>query len=236
VTDLRQLLGRGQVVLNGWLSADSAYLAEVLSHSGFGAAVALLQGVGLGPAVPLARPSRLDAAVIGKLLDAGARGIICPQVDSPEQAAEFVAMSRYPPDGVRSYGPARAALAADAGTFRPMTWDMIESAPALDQLEAIVAVPGLDAVFVGPNDLALALGAPAGTVQPPDVVLSAMERIVDAAHAAGLWAGSFCADGQVGRQLVELGFDMISPGSDVALLRAAAAREIARVRGGSTPT
>lgn len=245
MSDLREMLGRGELVVNGWLSTDSAYLAETLSHAGFdcitvdlqhgmfdvAGAIALLQGVALGPAVPMARTPRLEAAVVGKLLDAGAQAIICPAVDTAAEAADFVAMCAYPPVGVRSYGPARASLASEADSFSPMTWAMIESAPALDHLEEIVAVAGLDAVYVGPNDLALALGAPAGTVRPPKVVLDAMQRIIGAAHRAGLWAGTFCANGEVAREMADLGFDLVTPGSEMTLLRAAAGREIRLARG-----
>jgi 4-hydroxy-2-oxoheptanedioate aldolase len=246
--DLRDVMSRGRTVVNGWLSVDSPYLAEVMSYSGFdcltvdvqhgmfdlGGAIGLLQGVALGPAVAMARTSRLDGSVIGKLLDAGAQGIICPTVDTAAEAAEFVALCRYPPEGLRSFGPARANLRADPdylATARPMTWAMIESAPAMDNLESIVAVEGLDAVYVGPNDLALALDAAAGTTEPPAVVIEAMQRIVAAAHGAGLYAGSFCSNGTVARHMVELGFDMVTPGNDASILRAAVGQQIAIARG-----
>ncbi|MET0693099.1 MAG: aldolase/citrate lyase family protein [Propionibacteriaceae bacterium] len=251
--DLRAVMARGRPVVNGWLSVDSIYLAEVLSLSGFdcitvdvqhgmfdlSAAIRLLQGVGLGTAVPMARTTRLEASVIGKLLDAGAQAIICPTLDTAAEAAEFVSMCRYPPEGVRSFGPARANLRADPEYLahaRPMTWAMIESAPAMDNLDAIVAVDGLDALYVGPNDLALALGAAPGTVEPPPVVIEAMQRIVAAAHGAGLYVGSFCSTGAVARQMVELGFDLVTPGNDTSILRTAAGREIALARGEAHPS
>ena len=112
-----------------------------------------------------------------------------------------------------------------------MTWAMVESLPALDNLEAIVATPGLDGVYVGPNDLALALGERPGQARPPQRTRDALARVVDVAHAAGVWAGLFCADGQVAREMVELGFDLVTPGNDVGVMRAAAARAIAAARG-----
>jgi 4-hydroxy-2-oxoheptanedioate aldolase len=246
--ELREILDGDGVAVNGWLTVESPYLAETLSHCGFdsitvdvqhgmfdlGGAIALLQGVALGDAVPLARTPSLDASVIGKLLDAGAQGIICPGVDTAAEAAELVAMCAYPPRGIRSFGPARANLAARddyAQTARPMTWAMVESAPAMENLEEIVRVDGLDAVFVGPNDLALALGAAPGTVDPPAVVLEALHRIVTAAHEERIWAGVFCSNGTVARRMAGLGFDLVTPGGETALVRAAALREIALSRG-----
>ncbi|MFD0689544.1 HpcH/HpaI aldolase family protein [Actinomadura fibrosa] len=247
---LRALFAAGEPVVNAWVSADSPYLAETLSYAGYDSvtvdlqhgmfgmdgAVRLLQAVSAGPAVPLARTPALDAAVIGKLLDAGAYGIICPAVDDAAQAARFVAMCRYPPAGVRSYGPARANLGLVPGYVEQadaqvMTWAMVESRPALADLEAIVATPGLDGVFVGPNDLALALGAEPGLAVPPPEVEAAMVRIAEAAHVAGVLAGAFASGPAAARRLVEQGYDFVTPGTDMAILRRAAAEGVAAVRG-----
>ncbi|TNY35498.1 HpcH/HpaI aldolase family protein [Thermomonospora catenispora] len=249
---LKDLFAAGRTVVNGWLSAASPYLAEVLSHAGYDSvtvdlqhgmfgpdqAVHLIQAVSAGPAVPLARTSSRDAALIGKLLDAGAYGIICPAVDDAAQAAEFVAMCRYPPTGIRSYGPARADLRRLPGYVahadaHVMTWAMIESRAALENLEEIAATPGLDGVFVGPNDLALALGAEPGRAVPPPEVAGALRRVVSAAHAAGVLAGAFCADGAAARRLAGQGYDFVTPGNDMAILRRAAAEGVALARGGA---
>lgn len=250
VNRLRELFAAGETVVNAWVSAGSPYLAETLSHAGFDSvtvdlqhgmfgldgAVHLLQAVSAGPAVPLARTPALDAAVIGKLLDAGAYGIICPAVDDPVQAARFVAMCRYPPAGVRSYGPARANLAQVPGYVgqadaQIMTWAMIESRAGLDDVEAIAATPGLDGVYVGPNDLALALGAEPGLPVPPPEVDAALARIAEAARAAGAIAGAFASGPAAALRLTEQGYDFVTPGNDMAMLRRAAAEGIATVRG-----
>ncbi|NDU74923.1 2,4-dihydroxyhept-2-ene-1,7-dioic acid aldolase [Actinomadura sp. DSM 109109] len=252
---LRELFGAGETVVNAWLSADSPYLAETLSHAGFDSvtvdlqhgmfgldgAVRLLQAVSAGPAVPLARTPALDAAVIGKLLDAGAYGIICPAVDDPGEAERFVAMCRYPPTGVRSYGPARANIAQVPGYVaradaQILTWAMIESRPALDQVEAIAATPGLDGLFVGPNDLALALGAEPGQAVPPPEVEAALARVAEAAHAAGVIAGAFASGTEAALRLTGQGYDFVTPGGDMAILRRAAAQAVAAVRGTAAET
>ena len=250
---VREVLGRGGPAVSAWMSVDSPYLAEVLSHAGYDAvtvdlqhgmfgidrAIALLQAVGAGPAVPMARCPSHDPATIGKLLDAGAYGIVCPGVDTADQAAALVAACRYPPAGARSYGPARGLLYggpdyvehADATI---LTWAMVESATALRHLDAILATPGLDGVYVGPNDLALSLGEVPGQVRPPPAVAAALVRIVAAAHAAGRWAGVFCADAVSARSMVELGYDLVTPGNDVGVVRAAAADLLSVTRGTAT--
>jgi len=243
-------LAAGRTVICGWLSMDSRYLAEQLSYAGFDAvtvdlqhgmfgldaAIDLLQAVAAGPATPLARCPSHDPAVIGKLLDAGAYGIICPAVDSPAQAEAFVAACRYPPAGRRSYGPARGLLYGGSDYFAEAdgtisTWAMIESRPALDNVEEILATPGLDGVYLGPNDLALAVGEQPGRRQPPPATRAALERVLAAAQSAGKHAGIYCADGVIAREMAELGFGLVTPGNDVTMLKQVAAARIAEVRG-----
>lgn len=247
---LREALQRGETAVSGWVSVDSPYLAEVMSHSGYDAvtvdlqhgmfgvdrALALLQAVSGGPATPMARCGSLDPASIGKLLDAGAYGIVCPGVDTADQAAAFVAACRYPPAGQRSFGPARGLLYGGADYVEHadetiLTWAMIESGTALENLDEILATPGLDAVYVGPNDLALALGEQPGQVHPPAAVMAALEHIAARARSAQRWVGAFTAEATVARLLVDLGYDLVTPGSDVGIFRQAVAERLATVRG-----
>lgn len=247
---LRQLLESGTPTVSGWLSIDSPYLAEVLSYAGYdavtvdlqhgmyglGSAVGLLQAVSAGPAVPMARCPSHDVATIGKLLDAGAYGIICPGVDTAEQARAFVSACRYPPVGERSFGPSRGLLYGgtdyvEHADHTVLTWAMIESITALEDLDAILSTPGLDGVYVGPNDLALSLGEVPGQNELPPRTAAALERVAAAAHEAGRWAGVFCADPHVARQMIEAGYGLVTPGNDVGLIRQAAAERIAIARG-----
>jgi 4-hydroxy-2-oxoheptanedioate aldolase len=247
---LREVLEAGRVAVCGWISSDSAYAAEVLSHAGYDTvtvdvqhgmfgvdrAVTLLQAVSAGPAMPMARVPSLDPPVIGKLLDAGAYGIICPAVDTAEQATAFVRAMRYPPTGERSYGPSRGLLYggpdySERADETVLAWAMVESATALQNLEAILAVPGLDGVYVGPNDLALSLGERPGSVRPPARTWAALVHIAERAAAAGVFAGVFTLDAAVGAELAALGYGLVTPGNDVAILRAAAADRVATVRG-----
>lgn len=249
---LRDLMQQDQVAICGWLSTDSPYLAEVLSYSGYDAvtvdlqhgmygidrAVTLLQAISAGPAVPLARCPSADPATIGKLLDAGAYGIVCPSVDTVEQAATFVRACRYPPAGERSFGPSRGLLYGgpdyvDRADETVLTWAMIESVTAVANLDAILVTPGLDAVYVGPNDLALSMGERPGAAEPPPEVLRALEHIAARARAGGKWAGAFATDAAMARRQVDMGYHLVTPGNDIGILRQAVADRVAAVRGRS---
>jgi 4-hydroxy-2-oxoheptanedioate aldolase len=205
---------------------------------GIDTAVRLLQAVSAGPATPMARCPHLDAAEIGKLLDAGAYGIICPAVDTAADAAALVRACRYPPAGERSFGPARGLLyggpdyAAEADAT-VLVWPMIESRTAVANLDDILATPGIDGVYVGPNDLALSLGeTPAQSTLAPHTS-AALAHIAERAGAAGKFAGIFCAEIETAVAMAAQGYRLITPGSDVGILRSAAAQRIARLREGT---
>lgn len=252
---LRDLLASGETVVSAWMSIGSPYLAEVLSHCGYDTvtvdlqhgmfdletAVTLLQAVGAGPATPMARCPSKDPAVIGKLLDAGAYGIVCPNINSADEALAFVSACRYPPQGERSFGPARGLLYGGPDYLEHadstiLTWAMIESASGLENLDTILATPGLDGVYVGPNDLALSLGEPPAAGATPGRTAEALAHVARAARGAGRWAGVFCADSAIALHMIELGYDLVTPGNDVGVMRQAAHERIATVRGRGGPS
>ena len=252
--DLRTVFGAGGVAINGWISSASPFAAEALSHAGFDSvtidlqhgmfgidsAIALIHAVGSGPAVPMARCPSLDPAVIGKLLDAGAYGIICPSVDTAEQATAFVAACRYPPVGRRSFGPARGLLYGGPDYVARadetvLSWAMIESAGSLVELDAILAVPGLDGIYVGPNDLALSMGYEPGAPEPVPAVAVAIEHIRVTARRADVRSGIFCAGADSAARMAAAGWDLVTPGSDISILRSAAAAGVATIRAGGGP-
>jgi 4-hydroxy-2-oxoheptanedioate aldolase len=251
---LRAELAAGRQVANAWLSSSATYSAEALSHAGFDAvtvdlqhgmfdvetAIGLLQALNAGPATPLARPTHNDPAQIGKLLDAGAHGIICPVVDTVADCERFVAACRYPPIGARSFGPSRGLLYGGpdypaTADREVMTWAMIESRAAVANLDGILAVEGLDAVFVGPNDLAYTYDIPAAAGHFDDQLVPVLDEILDGAKAAGRPAGIFCLGYEQVQFAVERGWSLITPGNDIGMLQAEAARRLAWVRGANDP-
>lgn len=238
----------GHSVVNAWISSDSAYAAEVLGHCGFDTVtidaqhgllgraeiVRLLTAISATPAVPLIRPAEPDPAQIGWCLDAGAYGLIVPAVHTPETAATVCAAAAYPPRGTRSFGPGRGLLFGGPDyTTRAheeiMVWVMIESRQAVENLDAILATPGLYGVYIGPNDLALDLGiAPGGPIGQVVDDITGMIHI--RAQERGIRTGIFCADEHEARRFAEKGFDLVTPGNDISMLRSSARHRINIVR------
>lgn len=245
---LKQLAGSRTIAVNAWISMGSGYLAEVLGHAGFDAvtvdlqhgafgfdtAVQLLQAISSTPAVPLARSSGSTLAEINKLLDAGAYGIICPLVESVDDAVAFARACRYPPRGMRSFGPARGLTyggsdyAAHADD-EILSLAMIETVRALDAVERILEVDELDGIYMGPSDLGLAMGLGPSS-WPAPAMQQAIQRVLNATRARGKYAGIFASTPEMASQMAAMGFDLVTPGNDVHLLRAAAAQRIDAVR------
>jgi 4-hydroxy-2-oxoheptanedioate aldolase len=174
--------------------------------------------------VPIATAVRLpnaDAAPIGRVLDAGADAVLIAMIESADQAAAAVAATRYPPAGIRSFGPLRASLGYERATLesRVSVFAMIETAAALSDLGAICAVDGLAGIYVGPADLALSMGVDAvGATSHPEV-LDAIVRIHRAASDAGIVAGIHASEGKTGRAMARLGFGMITLAAESHALR-----------------
>jgi len=174
-------------------------------------------------------------AEIGRALDRGAAGVVIPLVDSAADAERAVFAAHYPPLGGRSYGPLRAhpsgGVTVQERNHAVRCIMMVETPQALDNLEEIAAVPGVDALYIGPSDLMLALGGS----QPGDLAFAAefecaLARIREVAAAAGIAAGMHTPDGDAAAQRLAEGFDFVSIASDLGHLTAAAAAHLARAR------
>jgi 4-hydroxy-2-oxoheptanedioate aldolase len=191
----------------------------------------LLQAISQTDTVPVVRVPWNDPATIMKALDFGAYGLIVPLVNTAQDAAAAVAACRYPPVGMRSSGPVRAVhyggpdyLAQANGEIVVMA--MIETREGLDNLDAICATPGLDAVYIGPADLSFALGlAPRGD-NPDPVHLATCDRIREAAHKRGIKACMHCASAAFAAGAVKRGFDLVMLTSDLASMIAGARRQL----------
>jgi 4-hydroxy-2-oxoheptanedioate aldolase len=246
---LRQRAKDGQISINAWLSIPSSYAAEVIGHQGFDsvtvdlqhgmigfdAAVSMLQAISTTPAMPMARVSKCDSALVMQLLDAGAFGIICPMISSAAEAREFASFCRYPPRGTRSFGPARGLLYGGSDYFRQadnevLSLAMIETADGVASVEEILDVGELDGIYVGPNDLALALGCAPGDESDEPMVGQAIQAISAAARRSDKIAGIFSSSGEVAARRLDEGFGLVTPGNDVGLLSRAAKDAIARTR------
>lgn len=176
-----------------------------------------------------------DESWIGKALDAGAEGIVVPLVNSAADAERAARACRYPPDGVRSFGAARAVQplgrAPDEVNANVLCFPMIETRAGLDASDDICATPGVDGVYIGPSDLALSLGdQPARGASPSPEHSAAVERIREACERAGIVPGIHCYDGAGGKVRVEEGFRLVTVCADATLLALAGASELAAAR------
>src|SRR5690606_38044485 len=147
-------------------------------------AVGMLQAIHAQGATPIARVPSNDLATIGKVLDAGALGVVVPLVNTAEEAAAAVAACRYPPNGGRSFGPVRASTVIGSRDPRDLEQIvvavMVETREGLDNVDEIAATPGLDAIYVGPADLALALDLPPAYERPEPVPTEAIDTLREA--------------------------------------------------------
>jgi 4-hydroxy-2-oxoheptanedioate aldolase len=171
-------------------------------------------------------------AGIGRALDAGAAGVVVPMVEHAAQAAAAVRACRYPPQGARSWGPAaplvaRSAPGAAAANRAVRCAVMVETAGALAVVDEIAAVPGLDMVFVGPFDLALALGRDVDELLADEAPDAPLPRVVAACRAAGVRAGAFAGDHARAARLAAIGFTDLAVATDTGLLLGAARAAVA---------
>ena len=183
----------------------------------------MLQAVSQTDTVPVVRVAWNDPASIMRALDLGAYGIIVPLVSTAEEAAMAVSACRYPPVGMRSSGPVRAAHYGGAEYFTQANDEiiimaMIETKQGLANLDAICATPGLDAVYIGPADLSFALGMPPRSDNPDPLHLETCDKIRATAHQHGIKAVMHCASAEFAANAIKRGFDMVMLTSDLNCL------------------
>ena len=244
--EFKQQLLAGQPQTGIWLGLASAYSAEIAATAGFdwllldaehvpndlGSLLAQLQALAPYNSHPVVRPPTGDTVLIKRYLDIGVQNLLIPMVETAEQAAELVAATRYPPHGERGVGHvlARASRWGQVKDYLARADDeiclmlQVESQQALDNLEAIAAVEGVDGVFIGPADLSASMGH-LGNAGHPDVE-AAISDAIDKIRAAGKAAGIVTVDEQAARGYLSAGCTFVGVGID-ALLYANALRGLA---------
>ncbi len=237
-------LAEGQWQVGLFVGIGSACSTEILAGAGFDwlvidaehspnnplTVLAQLQAAAAYPVQVLVRPPSHDPALIKQYLDAGAQTLLLPLVDDAAQAAALVRAMRYPPRGIRGVAASLARAArwngipdyvrqADAEVCLVV---QVETRLGLENLDAILAVDGVDAVFIGPADLAASLGhlGEAGHPEVRAAIEDALRRIV----AAGKAAGVFVTDAALAARYRALGASFVAVGGDTTLLRGAAVK------------
>ena len=244
-----------ETVVGYWVSLDSPASTERVARLGYdyvcldaqhglfgysGMLAGLTAIDAAARAVGLVRVGANDAAAIGRALDAGAAGVIVPLVSSAEQAAMAVAASRFPPVGIRSFGPTRSGMRIGptpaAANAEVIVVAMIETPEGLADVESIAATPGLDGLYIGPSDLTLALGgSEPGDPAVADAFEAALIRIRRACEANGLAAGCHTRTGDDAAKRISEGFTLVSVASDLSHLEAAAQAHLTAARGRRSP-
>jgi 4-hydroxy-2-oxoheptanedioate aldolase len=249
---IRTIWARGGAVINGWLGIPSSVAAENMAQAqwdgltvdlqhglvDYQAAVTMLQAISTTSTIPMARVAWLEPGIIMKLLDAGALGIICPMINTRAECEHFVRACRYPPAGYRSFGPVRANWYSGSDYFKHsndnvITMAMIETKQAMDNLESILTVPGLDSIYIGPNDLAISLGYPPSGVPTDKVVLDAIKYISDTARKHKIYAGIHCGSTKMAKEMIAIGFQYVTLLADNAFLASAAKAAVQEMREGA---
>jgi len=183
------------------------------------------------------RPPVDCGGLTSRLLDFGAAGVVCPMVNTVEDARRLVGYTRFPPVGARSWGPRRAIPLSGLGApdylaqanGLTLAIAMIETRQALGNLDEILAVPGIDGIFVGPNDLSVSLSG--GQVLDSPDVFPALDHVAARARAAGKFAGIFAASPAYATDCIRRGFSFFALMQDAAFLTQAADAAVAAVRG-----
>jgi 4-hydroxy-2-oxoheptanedioate aldolase len=250
MTALRELWDSGRPTIGGWCVMPGVFSAELMGRSGFDwvcvdtqhglvgydQMVPMLQALAVSGTPAFVRVRWNEPGEIMKALDAGAQGVIVPMVNSAEEARRAVGASRYPPDGYRSWGPVRAALGVEGyspelGNRRTLVAIMIETDSGLERMDDILAVPGIDAVYVGPNDLAVTHGLPPSAKVEDEEHAALIGAILAGCRRHGVVAGIHCGSVETAQRWREAGFRMLNVNSDAVFMREQAAAVVGELRG-----
>lgn len=243
-------LARGETQLGLWLSSTSSYLAEIAATSGYDWLLIdgehapntvqdlyhQLQAIAPYRSQPVIRPVEFQQALIKQVLDIGARTLLVPMIDTAEQARALVAATRYPPTGTRGVGAgvARAARWGRVENYMARANDELclliqaESKTAIDNLDALLEVEGVDGIFIGPADLSASLGYPDNAAHPEvqQIIEQSIRRICKAGKAAGFLA----VDIAMAQRAISWGANFVAVGVDTMLYTDALDRRLAQFR------
>ena len=246
---LRSIWNSGGAAVNGWLAIGNSFAAETMAQQGWDSLtidlqhgmvdyvsmIPMLQAISTTETVPVVRVPWLEPGILMKSLDAGAYAVICPMVNTREDAQMLVAWTHYAPQGARSFGPVRATLYGGADYFQHandtiVRFAMIETAQAIDNLDAILSVEGLDAVYIGPSDLSISLGCKPTFDELEPKAAQAVEHVLARARHHGVVAGIHNGTPEAALARIAKGFQFVTISSDARLMAAGAQQVVAKMR------
>jgi 4-hydroxy-2-oxoheptanedioate aldolase len=247
---LKQRWQENKATINGWLAIPNGFSAEVMAQAGWDSVtvdlqhgvqdylsmVACFQAMQAHPVVPMVRVPWNEPGIIGKVLDGGAYGVICPMVNTREQAEALISYCKYPPNGARSNGPIRAGVYGMGTSYQKTANEnvlcipMIETQQAIDNLEAILDVPGIDAIYVGPSDLGFSLGLEPKADREEPQILRIYDRLIAETSRRGIFAGIHCNTPAYAARAIGMGYRFVTIMNDSGLLATAARAAVKAVR------
>ncbi len=246
---LRTIWKSGGTVVNGWCGIPNSFSAEIMANQGwdsvtvdmqhgvidYQAMVTMLQAISTTSTVPMVRVPWLEPGILMKSLDAGAYGVICPMINTREEAQKLVAWTHYAPRGTRSFGPIRASIYGGADYAQHandtvVVFAMIETTQALDNLDAIMSVEGLDAIYIGPSDLSLSLGCRAVLDDLDPKAEQALDHILARAKAHNLIAAVHNGTPESALSRLAKGFHLATVSSDGRMIAAGSQQILAKMK------
>jgi 4-hydroxy-2-oxoheptanedioate aldolase len=226
---VKELWAAGKVVVNAWLAIPSGFSAEVMAQCGFDSVtvdiqhgvqdyqsmVQCFQAIQAHPVTPMVRVPWNEPGIIGKVLDGGAFGVICPMINTPEEAERFVATYQK--------------TANDETLCIPM----IETRSAVENLDAILEVPGIAGVYIGPSDLGFSYGLHPTLDRTEPEIIAIYDRIVKACEKRGIFPGIHCSGSAGATLAIQRGFRLVTLLNDSGMMAMAARSHVAQTREGS---
>jgi len=247
---VKRLWREGKPAVGGWLSIPHCFSAEVMAHTGvdwlcidmqhgcidYSDVVPMLTAISTTAVTPFVRVPWNEPAMIMKVLDAGAYGVIVPMVSNRAEAERAVAACRYPPTGMRSNGPNRALLYGGADYQKYADREMacvvmIETPEGIEKMDEIISTPGLDAAYIGPTDLALALGLPPVMDNDDPKHVATVNRMLETCKRHKVVAGIHTASSRFTQRYIDQGFQMVMLVADRAAMSNYVKAEVGRLSG-----
>lgn len=249
-TKVAKIWASGKAVVNGWLAIPSGFSAEVMAQCGFDSVtvdmqhgvqdyqsmVQCFQAMQAHPVTPMVRVPWNEPGIIGKVLDGGAMGVICPMINTKKEAEAFVSYCKYPPLGSRSNGPIRAGMYGEATSYQATANDetlcipMIETKTAIKNLEAILDVEGIAGIYVGPSDLGLSYGLPPKLDRSEPEILKIYEKLIKECDKRKIFAGIHTAGAKDAANCISMGFRLTTLMNDSGMMATYAKNAIAETR------
>ena len=247
---LKARLAAGKACVNAWLAIPSGFSAEVMAGCGWDSVtvdmqhgvqdyqsmVQCFQAMDRFPITPIVRVPWNEPGIIGKALDGGAWGIVCPMVNNKAEAAALASYTLYPPKGKRSNGPIRAAAYGEASSYQTIANDevlvipMIETQDGIDNIDEILSVPGISGIYVGPADMGFSLGLVPKLDREEPLILGIYEKLLASCKAHGKFAGIHNGSPAYASRMIGMGFRWVTIMNDSGLMAKAAREAVAETR------